>query len=486
MHARSGGNAEGMVNCIRDELGKHYEDFLVRIAGLHAGGAEAGGRSKLTRMQDVMTMDARWTLAQVAEGKGGVLDAKEAVKLDPKAFRETLLKAGFKENVVDSIVEALMEKARETGGNIKILDQYKIIYEKSEGKISFHQAATFLRESSLKSLGKAKAYESLAQGIIDGKQVIGNHSGFESLLNILGERTANPDSGDDEANVERNRKLLLELPKRSLSADAFYAELRKTEGLAKGLLQLAEEESKPGKEDGGYVGMTSKRIELFALWLRYKIEADEGLKDGITANRAAKTLSENPNAKDGALVGEGQVEAVLTSAEADAKIATDFAYEIQSLRSEGRAEEAESLAEKVFGSKGFDLRNGISEKEVAVANAYAENAGNASTESLRSVPSSVLAERIGANLPIGETVRLPIGGRDDEVSVTNEGGGKFVVAVDGKKAYECPEKDLGAHLDMAKFLCENGLAFLAEHSEEILKRASVADGNLKEADGGSF
>lgn len=73
-----------------------------------------------------------------------------------------------------------------------------------------------------------------------------------------------------------------------------------------------------------------------------------------------------------------------------------------------------------------------------------------------------------------------------EVKKTSDSVNPYVVSVGGKEAFACSDENLRAHLDMAKLLCDNGLEFLAPVSKEMLKTASVREGNLASAEDGSF
>lgn len=73
-----------------------------------------------------------------------------------------------------------------------------------------------------------------------------------------------------------------------------------------------------------------------------------------------------------------------------------------------------------------------------------------------------------------------------EVKKTSDTQNPFLVSVGGKESFACSEKNLRAHLDMVKLLCDNGLEFLAPVSKEMLKTVSVRDGNLATAEDGNF
>lgn len=73
-----------------------------------------------------------------------------------------------------------------------------------------------------------------------------------------------------------------------------------------------------------------------------------------------------------------------------------------------------------------------------------------------------------------------------EITKTSDSQNPYRVSVAGKEAYECNEKNLDAHLDMAKLLCDNGLEFLAPVSKEMLKKVSVHSGSLATAEDGRF
>lgn len=73
-----------------------------------------------------------------------------------------------------------------------------------------------------------------------------------------------------------------------------------------------------------------------------------------------------------------------------------------------------------------------------------------------------------------------------EVKKTSDSMNPYVVSVGGKEAFACSDENLRAHLEMAKLLCDNGLEFLAPVSKEMLKMASVREGNLASTEDGRF
>ncbi len=73
-----------------------------------------------------------------------------------------------------------------------------------------------------------------------------------------------------------------------------------------------------------------------------------------------------------------------------------------------------------------------------------------------------------------------------EVKKTADAQNPYVVSVDGKESFACSEKNLRAHLEMVKLLCDNGIEFLAPVSREMLKAVSLREGNLGTAEDGSF
>ncbi len=85
-------------------------------------------------------------------------------------------------------------------------------------------------------------------------------------------------------------------------------------------------------------------------------------------------------------------------------------------------------------------------------------------------------------------VRVPVGAESTSVTVekTNDASSPYVVRVDGKEAFRCSDKNLSANLQMAELLSKSGLAFLAPISSDLLKKASVAKGNLATAADGDF
>lgn len=73
-----------------------------------------------------------------------------------------------------------------------------------------------------------------------------------------------------------------------------------------------------------------------------------------------------------------------------------------------------------------------------------------------------------------------------EITKTSDSQNPYRVSVAGKEAFACNEKNLDAHLDMAKLLCDNGLEFLAPVSKEMLRKVSVSSGSLATAEDGRF
>lgn len=73
-----------------------------------------------------------------------------------------------------------------------------------------------------------------------------------------------------------------------------------------------------------------------------------------------------------------------------------------------------------------------------------------------------------------------------EVKKTADAQNPYVISVGGKESFTCNEKNLRAHLDMVKLLCDNGIEFLAPVAKEMLKAASLRKGNLASAEDGSF
>lgn len=82
-----------------------------------------------------------------------------------------------------------------------------------------------------------------------------------------------------------------------------------------------------------------------------------------------------------------------------------------------------------------------------------------------------------ASMRTGQSVEIRFSGDASAVSVTKTADvmNPYVVSVAGKEAFECNEKNLSAHLEMAKLLCDNGLEFLAPVSSKMLENASVKE-----------
>jgi hypothetical protein len=69
---------------------------------------------------------------------------------------------------------------------------------------------------------------------------------------------------------------------------------------------------------------------------------------------------------------------------------------------------------------------------------------------------------------------------------TDDSATPYRISVGGTETYSCNEKNLASHLEMAKLLCDNGLEFLAPVSADMLRIASVREGNLATAKDGEF
>lgn len=89
---------------------------------------------------------------------------------------------------------------------------------------------------------------------------------------------------------------------------------------------------------------------------------------------------------------------------------------------------------------------------------------------------------------VGETVTIRFVGSEVPVSVTKTGNSEnpYRISVNGKESFECDGKSLDAHLEMAKFLCDNGIEFLAPLTSEMIRRNSVREGDLATAKDGKF
>ena len=91
-------------------------------------------------------------------------------------------------------------------------------------------------------------------------------------------------------------------------------------------------------------------------------------------------------------------------------------------------------------------------------------------------------------MKIGQSYEFKFAGDSAPVEVkkTSDAQNPYVISVDGRESFACDEKNLRAHLDMVKLLCDNGLEFLAPVSKEMLRTASLREGNLASAEDGSF
>ena len=88
MHAKSGGGERETMQCIRDELGKYCDDFIVRLVGLHKDGGAS--EKKILPIRESMTVDAYWAITEILNGKGDMLSGKLAVK-----FKADVLENGL-------------------------------------------------------------------------------------------------------------------------------------------------------------------------------------------------------------------------------------------------------------------------------------------------------------------------------------------------------------------------------------------------------
>lgn len=179
------------------------------------------------------------------------------------------------------------------------------------------------------------------------------------------------------------------------------------------------------------------------------------------------------------------------------------------LDSSGRTEEAAQLRAQAFGDSEWSLSSDLPNLETArtaVAKLEKENGfglgdakkraetpvpGNGNSDIGKASASSspeYVASIIAAELPVGRTVRVPVGNESTQVTVekTENAATPYLVRVDGKDAFSCTEKNLAANLQMADLLSKNDLAFLAPISSELLKRSSVSKGDLATADDGDF
>ena len=128
----------------------------------------------------------------------------------------------------------------------------------------------------------------------------------------------------------------------------------------------------------------------------------------------------------------------------------------------------------------------VGKKEEA-AKLRSENRETQRDVKARSAPEYV-ASVIVSELPVGQTVKVPVGNESTTVTVTKtaDGAEPYRVSVDGKESFSCTDENLSANLQMAELLSQNGLAFLAPVSTELLKRSSVAKGSLSTAEDGDF
>lgn len=181
------------------------------------------------------------------------------------------------------------------------------------------------------------------------------------------------------------------------------------------------------------------------------------------------------------------------------------------LDSSGRTEEAAQLRAQAFGDAEWSLSSVLPnlataraaveklEKENGFglgdakkrAESFMSGSGKSGIESAsdldRSSPERV-ASVIVSELPIGRTVRVPVGNESTQVTVekTSNSSTPYLVRVDGKDAFACTDKNLASNLQMADLLSKNGLAFLAPVSSELLRRSSVSKGDLATANDGDF
>ncbi len=84
----------------------------------------------------------------------------------------------------------------------------------------------------------------------------------------------------------------------------------------------------------------------------------------------------------------------------------------------------------------------------------------------------------GDALKVGESVavRLSSGSEDIRVVRADDAANPFRVFVGGREAFACDERTLSAHLELGDLFSRNGLGFLVPVAGELLRKASVRQG----------
>ncbi|MDQ1343904.1 MAG: hypothetical protein QG650_624 [Patescibacteria group bacterium] len=190
--------------------------------------------------------------------------------------------------------------------------------------------------------------------------------------------------------------------------------------------------------------------------------------------KTAKELKEKPNPSEAEKKTIGEMEkyegTVLEAKRETVAIVRGISYdEVRQL--EKRGETVESMYEKARAEPIFKTADKISVGEIPDRISY-ENFSSERMERMRT----------------GQTVSMDLGSETTNVIIAKTGDSvaPYRISVGGMEAYSCNEKNLVSHLEMAKLLCENGLEFLAPVSADMLRIASVREGNLATAKDGEF
>ncbi|MFZ3233453.1 MAG: hypothetical protein WA194_08245 [Patescibacteria group bacterium] len=251
--------------------------------------------------------------------------------------------------------------------------------------------------------------------------------------------------------------------------------------------------------------------ENLSAWFKHKKLSGEKFKESVTQQGVAETsrkesAASGPNSRAG-----NSAEKYLADIDGNSVLAEKLLSakeQADALEASGRTAEAAELRKMVFGSADWSLSSDVPNLEKAAkgiekaerderfrlgeksgGEASVDKTSDAAGEMRKSgTTPSEAAGLIVSQLQVGREVRVPLEGVSADVRVlkTRNAAEPFLVSVDGKESFSCTEENLAANLQVADLLSKNGLAFLAPVSGELLKRSSVAKGNLATAADGDF
>lgn len=235
---------------------------------------------------------------------------------------------------------------------------------------------------------------------------------------------------------------------------------------------------------------TSLHSQMIRDGLKHSVESHRALTDAATAvsERTGKPISEMSSkdversaeelAKRGDLTDEerrtlGKAKHYLeTKRDAQREtvaIVRGISYDdVREL--EKRGESVESLYAKAKSEATFRMASKLSGSDAGERMSY---------EGFRSFDADAIRQ--------GRSVEVAVGsGSSVTISRTDDFANPYRVWVGGTESFSCNEKNLSAHLEMAKLLCDTGLEFLGPVSADLLRVASVREGSLATARDGDF